>query len=166
MPKFARPNSYNGRQANLNYTGDLRVATLGETIQGKSAKLAVSPASLQSLSALQLSSPTPIGNTLPNTINSTVLTVQDQIEVKGGLVTDSIGSDVLVAGTVTINNTNISSSDIILLSRSDVNASTALGHLTYTIVDGVSFTIDSLDATATLETGDLSTVSYLIIRQV
>ena len=32
MPKFARPNSYNGRQATINWTGDSRFATDEETI--------------------------------------------------------------------------------------------------------------------------------------
>ncbi len=46
MPKFARPNSYTGKQGNQQWTGDVRFATLGETLAAASTQLAISPATL------------------------------------------------------------------------------------------------------------------------
>lgn len=46
MPKFARPNSYTGKQGNQKWTGDVRFATLGETLAAASTQLAISPATL------------------------------------------------------------------------------------------------------------------------
>lgn len=43
MPKFARPNSYTGKQANQNWTGDSRFANLAEALAGASDQLAISP---------------------------------------------------------------------------------------------------------------------------
>lgn len=46
MPKFARPNSYNGRQGNPSFTGSIRCATQQEVDAAQSDELAVSPATL------------------------------------------------------------------------------------------------------------------------
>jgi len=46
MPKFARPNSYTGKQSNQQWTGDVRASTLPETLAGSSSQLYVSPATL------------------------------------------------------------------------------------------------------------------------
>ena len=46
MPKFARPNSYNGRQSNQQWTGDSRAATLQETLAGASSQIYISPLTL------------------------------------------------------------------------------------------------------------------------
>ena len=89
------------------------------------------------------------------------------LRVKGGAVTDFIGTATLTAGTVTVANTNISADDRIFLSVSNVNASTKLGHLTYTISAGASFTILSrASANLTTETNDVSTIAYFIARQI
>lgn len=46
MPKFARPNSYTGKQSNQYWTGDTRAATLAETVSGDSKQIYVSPFTL------------------------------------------------------------------------------------------------------------------------
>lgn len=46
MPKFARPNSYTGKQSNQYWTGDVRAATLAETIAGDSKQIYISPFTL------------------------------------------------------------------------------------------------------------------------
>lgn len=88
-----------------------------------------------------------------------------QIQVEGGAVTDSIGSTTLALGTATVLNTSIAAGDRIIAFHIDPGLSTAIGTLSYTISAGVSFTINSLDAAAAVEAGDLSTVGYLIVRQ-
>lgn len=90
-----------------------------------------------------------------------------QLRVHGGAVTDFIGTATLVAGTVTVNNTNIAAADEVHVSRTGVNASSALGLFNVAISAGASFTITALKpADATTETGDASTVKYFIVRQV
>ena len=90
------------------------------------------------------------------------------LAVKGGAVTDFRGTGVLTAGTQTIANTNIATGDIILLTRTAVNASTTLGEFTYTISNGASFTVTSviLGTPGSTQTGDVSSYSYVIIRPV
>lgn len=134
MPKFARPNSYNGRQSTQNWTGDTRSATESEALNGVSTQVYISPKTLDS-----------VLNTLVNPLTAT-----------------------LAAGTSgAIANTSIQSTDVIIPFHIAPNASTELGVLTYTINPGVSFTISSRDPTdASVATGDLSTIGYLIVRQV
>lgn len=48
MPKFARPNSYNGKQANQSWTGQTRAATDTEAAAGVSEQLFITPATLAS----------------------------------------------------------------------------------------------------------------------
>ncbi len=85
--------------------------------------------------------------------------------VNGGAVTDFIGTGVLTGGTQTIANTNIATGDVILFSRTAVNASTALGEFTYTISNGVSFTVTSMGVTtATILAADVSSFVYFIVR--
>lgn len=66
------------------------------------------------------------------------------------------GNAVLVAGTVTVTNANITADSIILLTRK--TAGGVIGDLTYTLSAGASFTINSANAL------DTSTVSYFIIQ--
>jgi hypothetical protein len=80
-----------------------------------------------------------------------------QLQVKGGAVTDFIGTAVLSGGTVVVANTNISADDRIFLSRSTTGGTE--GTLSYTISAGASFTITSSSGT------DTSTIAYLIVRQ-
>lgn len=76
--------------------------------------------------------------------------------IKGGAVTDSIGLATLVAGTVTIANTNITATDRIKIWVE--TAGGTQGFLSSTRIASTSFTINS---TSVLET---STVGYQIIR--
>ncbi len=119
----------------------------------------------QSVGSSSLLSPPPIGSTTPNTGDFTTLTA-DLLQIKGGAVTDFVGTGVLTAGTQTIANTNIATGDIILLTRIAVNASTSLGALTYTISNGASFTVTSatLSTPGSTETGDASSYDYFIVR--
>lgn len=48
MPKFARPNSYNGKQSNQSWTGQARAATASEAAAGDSTQLYISPSTLAS----------------------------------------------------------------------------------------------------------------------
>lgn len=95
-----------------------------------------------------------------------IASVARTLLVNGGAVTDFIGTGVLTAGTQTIANTNIAAGDVILLTRTDVNASTTLGVLTYTISAGASFTVTSviLGTPGSTQTGDLSSYAYFIVR--
>jgi len=80
------------------------------------------------------------------------------LAVQGGAVTDFIGQAVLAAGTVTVNNTNITANDKIFLSVSLPGGTQ--GILSYAIAAGASFTITSTNAL------DTSTVEYFIVRQI
>jgi len=71
--------------------------------------------------------------------------------------TSGVGA-VLVAGTVTVNTTAVSTGDVVLLSRT-ANAGSPGWAAVTAIVNGVSFTITSSDA------GDTSTFSWVIIKQ-
>jgi len=89
------------------------------------------------------------------------------LQIEGGAVTDTIGTGTLAAGTVTIANTNIAATDRIFIQRTAANASTTLGELSYTISAGASFTVTSLilGTPGSTQTGDLSSFTYLIVRQ-
>lgn len=95
-----------------------------------------------------------------------VLAAGGSASFNGGAVTDFIGTGVLTAGTQTIANTNIATGDVILLTRTGVAASTALGELTYTISNGASFTVTSIiiGTPASTQTADVSTYAYFIVR--
>lgn len=98
--------------------------------------------------------------------NLALTSVATQLIMNGGAVTDFIGSLTLIGGTLVVANTNIAAGDRIFFSRTAVNASTALGELTYTISAGASFTVTSMGVTtATILVADVSTFSYFIVRQ-
>lgn len=87
--------------------------------------------------------------------------------MEGGAVTDFRGTGVLTAGTQTIANTNIATGDMIFLTRTAVNASTALGELSYTISNATSFTVTALNTlTATTLAADVSSYAYIIVRPI
>lgn len=90
-----------------------------------------------------------------------------QLQVHGGAATDFIGQATLVNGTATVLNTNIAATDRVFLTRSAVNASTALGVFKSVITPATNFIITACKtADATTETNDVSTVDYFIVRQV
>lgn len=95
-----------------------------------------------------------------------ISSVARTLRVNGGAVTDFIGTGVLTAGTQTIANTNIATGDVILITRTAVNASTTLGEFTYTISNLTSFTVTSviLGTPGSTQTGDVSSYAYFIIR--
>lgn len=71
----------------------------------------------------------------------------------------------LVNGTVTVSDSTVTTSARIMLTRSAINASTAVGTLgTGTITASTSFVVNSRKSDTTIETGDQSTVQYLIIE--
>ena len=75
------------------------------------------------------------------------------------------GVEDLVAGTVTIPTARVDSSDRILLFRVNENGSTGIGHLVpKNIVDGVSFDILSLKSDLSDETGDVSSVYWVLVK--
>lgn len=76
------------------------------------------------------------------------------------------GSDVLVAGQATIASTAVTANSVIMVVRTAVNGSTAIGQLVAEqsdITPGVSFVVKSLDATAAVETDDVSSFFYVIM---
>ena len=95
----------------------------------------------------------------------TLSSVATKMTMNGGAVTDFIGQGTLVAGTVTIANTNIATGDRIFVTRSALNASPALGDFITTISASTSFTVASYDAAGSLENTDVSGFDYFIIRQ-
>ena len=90
-----------------------------------------------------------------------------QLRAHGGAVTDFIGQATLTNGTVTVANTNIATTDRIFVTRSAVNASSALGVFKVVKTASTNFVITACKpADGTTETGDASTVDYFIVRQV
>jgi hypothetical protein len=92
-------------------------------------------------------------------------TVGNKLTIKSGTL-GFAGTGTLVAGTVTIANTNIATGDAIYITRTGVNASTTLGEFTYTITNAASFTVTSviLGTPGSTQTGDLSSFAYFIVR--
>jgi hypothetical protein len=83
--------------------------------------------------------------------------VGSQIQIKGGDVTDTIGTLTLVAGTATVLNTHIAANDRIFISR--ISNATNAGNLTYAITPTTSFVVTSTN------NADTGTFAYLIVRQ-
>ena len=97
--------------------------------------------------------------------NLVLANVATQFQMNGGAATDFIGQGTLIAGTVTIANTNIAAGDRILVSRSALNGTPALGFLVTTISAGASFTVASYGVTGAAVATDVSSFDYVIIRQ-
>lgn len=97
-----------------------------------------------------------------------IATAGQMLQIKGAsfAATNFIGVGTLASGTVTINNTNIATGDVILITRTGINGSTTLGVLTYSISNATSFTVTSviLGTPGSTQTGDTSTFSYVIVR--
>lgn len=97
--------------------------------------------------------------------NLALVNVATQFQMNGGAVTDFIGRATLVAGTVTVANTNIAAGDRIFVTRSALNASPDLGFPITTISAATSFTIASFSVLGAAAITDISTFDYCIIRQ-
>jgi len=106
------------------------------------------------------------GNITATSGNVVVNGAAKQYQCHGGAVTDFIGQAVLVAGTITVANTNIAATDRIFVTRSAKNASTAYGTFEVVITPATNFVITACKADTTTETNDVSTVDYIIVRQV
>lgn len=89
----------------------------------------------------------------------------DLLNCKTGGAADSVGTATLVNGTVVVNTTASDVNSIILLTRYNVNASTALGELRVSNKGANNFTIVSADPAnpAVTEAGDLSDVMWMIV---
>jgi len=77
------------------------------------------------------------------------------IGVRASAVTDMMGTATLVAGTVTVANTGIRTNDKIFLTRATTGGTE--GHLSYTIINATSFTINSSAG------ADTSNINWLVI---
>ena len=76
-----------------------------------------------------------------------------------------IGQATLVLGTIAVANTSVTANTRVIVTRSNKNASTKVGSLETVISAGVGFTVTSLiDATVATETGDLSTVDWVLVE--
>ena len=76
------------------------------------------------------------------------------------------GVETLVAGTVTVTNSNYSQGDVVILSHIGQNGGPhPVGTLTVANpVDGVSFDIQSVDSAGAVVAGDVSDVAYLLVK--
>jgi hypothetical protein len=107
------------------------------------------------------------GNTTITSGNLTIASAAKQLHIKGGAVTDFVGSFTLTNGASgDIANTNIAAADTVLLSRYDLNGSTGVGMPVVTITPATKFVVTSVDSTAVTEVGDQSKFTYVIIRQI
>lgn len=76
-----------------------------------------------------------------------------------------MGVATLTAGTVTVSTTAVAANSRVFLTRQDLNSATAVGSPTLgTVTAGTSFVINSLDATASVETNDVSIIAWMIVN--
>ena len=108
-------------------------------------------------SAIQLKQAVAIQTTLDVQDNLSISVAAKQLRVNGGAATDFIGQATLSGGTITVANTNISTADRILISRS--STSSAYGELRVSISAATSFTITSDNGS------DNGQVDYFIVRE-
>jgi hypothetical protein len=78
----------------------------------------------------------------------------------------SVGTATLVAGTVTVSNTRVTSSSIIFVSRNTPGGTLGVGFSVpvASIVNGTSFVINAVASNGTVSTGETSTVNWWIIN--
>lgn len=156
--------------SNVTVTGagiDLTLASSGGSVLVQASEASATAVTIDASDAAGGILLTAGSNNVTVDTNLILSTVATQIQMNGGAATDFIGQATLVNGEVTVNNTNIAAGDRIFLTRSAINASTALGHPLTTISAGASFKIEAKQAATpgSDETGDLSTFDYVIIRQ-
>jgi hypothetical protein len=73
------------------------------------------------------------------------------------------GTTTLVLGTSTVSNTSVTASSLIFATHGSPHSSTAVGVLNV-IPSSSSFTVNALNSTGAVETGDLSDVFYFIVN--
>lgn len=158
---IATINSVSPVAGNFNILGTANQLTVTNGVGGLTLSL---PAAVTLPGSLTVTS----GGVTVTAGNAVLNGAASQLRVHGGAVTDFIGTATLVSGTVTIANTNIASTDRIIIQRIAANASTTLGEFSYTISAATSFTITSLilGTPASTQTADVSSVFYFIVRQV
>lgn len=141
-----------------------QLATDEEAVAGtpstSALALFVTPSNLSPVFA----APPAIGGTTPAAGSFTTASVAKTLLVNGGAATDFIGTGTLVAGTATINNTNIAAGDVIILTRTALNATPEVGVLFTTISAGASFTVTSINAAGATANTDVSSFAYFIVR--
>lgn len=98
MPKFARPNSYTGKQSNQNWTGDSRAANSVEAAAGLSDQLYISPATLAAavVAIVPLATPTVPG----------IVTVTAAPFDTGAVATKLYADNLAIAGSPVATETN------------------------------------------------------------
>lgn len=159
MPKFARPNSYTGKQSNQQWTGDVRAATVAETAAGASRQVYISPSTLLTAFA----SPDPIGSTTPSTGAFTTLTATKQnytsLTSVAAAGSSAAGTVALVAGTVVVSTTAVTATSRIRLTVQNLGTVVVPSAICCSARStGVSFTILASQNT------DTSTIFWEVIN--
>lgn len=106
-----------------------------------------------------------LGDVTTTNGNVVLATAGNGVKIKEGS-NARMGSSTLTNGTVTVSNTSVTANTRIFLNRQAVNASTALGLLSVgTVSASTSFVINALkEADATVQTNDVSTISWVLIE--
>ncbi len=146
MPKFARPNSYTGKQSNQSWTGDVRAANVVESAAGVSTQLYISPLTLAqtigTLVDLELTAPGPIGSVTPNTGAFTTLASS------GLTVLASGAAAVFRAGNATGTVGFYGATGATRVTQADLTNSVTAGGVTGTIANYTDLTTYATDAAA------------------
>ena len=159
----------------LGTTDEIEVTGTAGTLTFTLPAAITAPGSLTTTTSLEATTTVTAGTGITATTGNITATLGDvvingaakQLQVHGGAATDFIGTATLTNGTVTVLNTNIAATDRIFVTRSAVNASTALGVFKVVKTAATNFVITACKPTdGTTETGDASTVEYFIVRQV
>lgn len=113
-------------------------------------------------------SPSPNSGTYPNAKvlvpgNLAITTAGKGFQVKEGSNAKA-GTATLIAGTKTITTTSVTANSRILLQRTSLNGSTAIGELVPTITPGSSFIVNSYSPSVAVVTDDNSTFYYNIFE--
>lgn len=171
-------NSGGNAAASETVAGIAELATTAEAVAGTDDARIMTPKKVADVFA----APPELGSGTPAAVSATTVTGSGDIEttagnvvisgagnhvqIETGAVTDFAGTGTLASGTVTIANTNIAAGDLIFLQRIDINGSSAIGNLTYSISAATSFTVTSVsDASpGSTETNDVSNFAYWIVR--
>lgn len=116
------------------------------------------------LSKLNIASPAWTGN-MTGTGNLSLTTAGNKLSIATG-TNASIGTATLVAGTVTVATTAVTTSSLIFVTYNTPSGTLASGLSapSGSIVNGTSFVINSLTTSGTVNTADVSTVRYWIIN--
>ena len=104
-----------------------------------------------------------LGNLTVTNGNVTIGTAGNLLRVKSG-ANGIVGTTTLVAGTKAIAIASIDANTRVFLSRSDLNASPAIGFLVSDTSVAGTLTINSLDATGTPVATDVSKVNYICVQ--